>query len=359
MRALRTRRRLALPILVAAALAIGSAGSAEATFPGANGRIAFSDYITNQVYAVNPDGTGLVQLTHVPGRHAAFGASWSPDGAHVAFASNEGGPWRLRIVAADGSGVHRVAGDRAGVDDFVPTYTPDGRRLVFTRCRPDPPGGCALFSIRTNGTARRALTPYRRDVVDFLPSVSPDGRWIAFTRFGANGITVQVYVMRADGSAAHPVTPPRLEGARPDWAPDGDSITFSSDWNRLGGDIYVMKPDGANLHRLTDASVPNNNFSSGYSPDGRFITFASDRRYDDFCCSDLFMMAADGSYESRIVMRNKGVIYPAWGTAPLVHVGAAAGPAISSGRDGRAKQEHRVLCQALLRVISGRLCGGR
>jgi Tol biopolymer transport system component len=354
MRALRTRRGLALSFLLAAALTVASVDSADATFPGANGRIAFNDYITNQIYAVNPDGTGLVQLTHVSRRHTAFAPSWSPDGRHVAFASDEGGRFRLWIVAADGGGVHRVAGDRAGVNDFFPAYTPDGRRLIFTRCRPDPPGGCALFSIRTNGTGRRALTRSRRDVVDFLPSVSPDGRWIAFTRFGANGVIYQIYVMRADGSSIHAVTPPRLEGARADWAPDGQSITFSSDWNRLGGDIYVMKPDGANLHRLTEASVPNNNFSSSYSPDGRFITFASDRRYDDFCCSDLFMMAADGTYEFRIRTPNEGVIYPAWGTAPLTQTGShRAIAAVNSARRRTAD-----LCSGLPRPIR-RVCRPR
>src|SRR5215472_19084277 len=51
----------------------------------ADGRIAFTDFTTNQLYTVNPDGTGLVQLTHEPAGIAARWPSWSRDGSRILF----------------------------------------------------------------------------------------------------------------------------------------------------------------------------------------------------------------------------------------------------------------------------------
>jgi Tol biopolymer transport system component len=230
--------------------------------------------------------------------------------------------------------------------------------VIFSRCRPDPPGGCALFSVRTDGTHSRALTPYQPDVVDFLTSVSPDGRRIAFGRFGAHGIRAQVYVMRADGSNPHAITPPVLEAFSPDWAPDGQHITFSSDCCRLGGNIYVTNPDGTDIHRLTAASYPNNDFFSGYSPDGGSIAFASDRRYDNYCCSDLFVMTAAGSHEARVHISNVGVNFTAWGTAPPISARSAQSPAIRSVSPAEAGARRAAWCGALPEVLRGQeRCG--
>lgn len=335
MRAKRTPPGLWIVILIAAGLTFASAGPAGAQYPGTNGRIAFDDYITGQIYAVNPDGTGLRQLTDVGEGEFASSPAWAPDGKHIAFASNMSGRWRLWIMDDDGRHVRRVARDGRAVEDFAPTYTPDGTRLLYTRCRHEPRPGCALFSIRTDGTDRQALTPVPFDAADFNPSFSPDGSEIAFTRLFANGIIAQIHVMSPDGSGLHAVTAPSLEAFRPDWSPDGQRITFSSNCCRLPSNVYIVYPDGTGIQRLTPASYPNNDFASRYSPDGASIVFASDRRYDDFCCSDLFVMDADGSGETRIRIRNVGVNAPAWGTDPPIAGGARlAGTTTSiSGRE--------------------------
>ena len=310
-----TRRLLRLPLALAltAGLILAQAGAARATLAGRDGRIAFWDFNTGQIYAVNPDGTGLAQLTHVAQGQIAENPAWSPDGRHIAFDSNMTGAFRLWIMDANGSHAHMVAGDRPNVADLVPAYTPDGRQLVFSRCIMDH---CAIYSIRVDGSQRRALTKLR-PVTDFGASVSPDGKQIAFFRGQAHGITGQVYVMNADGSGAHAVTPPALEGTAPRWSPDGKLITFTSNSDRPGGNIYVMHPDGTGIRRLTHTSFPHNSFLSAYAPQGDRIVFASDRRYPKFCCSDLFVMRSNGTRETLVHTGLTGVLSPAWGTAPL------------------------------------------
>jgi len=235
-----------------------------------------------------------------------------------AFASNLGGDPRLYTIDRDGSHRRLVFDDRPGYVNVFPAYTPDGRRLVFQRCLPDD-GVCAIYSVGVDGRNLRALTHFKtglEEANDFWPNVAPDGR-IAFGRFGAGGITSQVYVMAADGSGAHPVTPPALTAIPGDWTPDGARILVSSNGFRLNAAIYRVRPDGSGLRRLTRPNYPNNDFLPSPSPAGDRIAFVSDRRYPDVCCGDLYLMRSDGSGLHRVPTGDlAGVGNPDWGSAP-------------------------------------------
>ena len=150
------------------------AGPAQGTFPGPNGRIAFADFNTGQLYSINPDGTGLRQLTHVAAPAVAADPDWSPDGRRIAFSSDLSGEPRLYVMDRDGSHQRLVFSELSGYADFRPQYTPGGGRLVFARCL----HVCAIYSVRVDGTDLRALTRFKEGIneaVDFDPSVSPDG----------------------------------------------------------------------------------------------------------------------------------------------------------------------------------------
>jgi Tol biopolymer transport system component len=345
-----TRRLLRLPlaIVITAALILAQAGAAHATSAGRDGRIAFWDFMTGQIYAVNPDGTALAQLTHVAQGQTAADPAWSPDGRHIAFDSDMSGPVRLWIMDANGSHPHLVAADRPHVTDMVPSYTPDGRRLVFSRCIMGD--HCAIYSIGVDGTRRRALTRLRAHA-DIQASVSPDGRQIAFTRLGARGIISQVYVMRADGSGAHAITPPALEGISPRWSPTGRLITFTSNCCRPGSNVYVTHPDGTGIRRLTRTPFPHNSFLPAYAPQGDRIVFASDRRYPDFCCNDLFVMRSNGTRETLVHTGLTGVLAPAWGTAPLAKPATGAPAILSAPSSGVLRQADGRWCRALPEVL--------
>jgi Tol biopolymer transport system component len=344
------RRLLWLPVALAltAGLILAQAGAAHATFAGRDGRIAFWDFMTGQIYAVNPDGTGLVQLTHLAQGQTAADPAWSPDGKHIAFDSNMSGRVRLWIMDGNGDHLHMVAGDRPNVADILPTYTPDGGRLVFSRCIMGD--HCAIYSIQVDGTHLRALTTLRA-VTDVLASVSPDGRRIAFTRFNANGIISQVYVMRADGSGAHALTPPALEGGGPNWSPTGKLVTFTSNCCRPGSNIYVMRPDGTGIRPLTHTPFPHNSFQSAYAPQADRIAFASDRRYPNFCCNDLFVMRSNGTRETLVHTGLTGVLSPAWGTAPLATASSGAPATINPASSTRFRRADGRWCRALPAVL--------
>jgi hypothetical protein len=98
-------RRLAILVVV---LGLGvPAGSAHAAFPGSNGKIAFQR--TADIYTVNPDGSGLTNLTGFDFNASDGGARWNADASKIAFVSRRnGGYYQIYTMNNDGSGVSQV-----------------------------------------------------------------------------------------------------------------------------------------------------------------------------------------------------------------------------------------------------------
>src|SRR5215470_14826208 len=160
-RAVAALRALAVAASLAAAGLTVTASPTVAAGPPATGRIAFWDFVTGQIYAVNPDGTGLAQLTHEPQGISAQGPDWSPDGSRILFArvNLSNGMGRIWIMNADGTGQRRLASDAPGYRDYQPRYTPDGKQIVFMRCSPND-GLCAVWIMRSDGTHRHLFFFY-------------------------------------------------------------------------------------------------------------------------------------------------------------------------------------------------------
>jgi len=315
-----------LTISIAPALAAGSqttgraAASAPAASLPADGRIAFSDYVTQQIYTINPDdGTGLAQLTHEPSGIVARWPNWSPDGSRMLFVrfNPSNGAGRIWIMNANGTGQHQLTSDAPGYRDYTPKYTPDGKRIVFTRCSPND-GLCAIWIMRADGTHRHLLVPFLTSPTEtnnFDPAVSPDGRQISFERFGFHGITSQIWVADITGRHAHPVTAPGLQAVSPAWSPDGSQIAFATNCCRAQSSVYVMRTDGTGVRKLATSKWPHNNFGPVYAPSGDQIAFSSDRRYPSVRFEDLFAMRANGGQQHLITTGKKGVVDLAWGPA--------------------------------------------
>ena len=88
-----------------------------------------------ELWVMNADGSDQRQITRLGG--ANFGPSWSPDGRHLIFSSNHtqprSGNFDLYVIALDGTGLERIT--THGAFDGFPMFSPDGRSIVWASNR--------------------------------------------------------------------------------------------------------------------------------------------------------------------------------------------------------------------------------
>jgi Tol biopolymer transport system component len=278
---------------------VGPAATTAAPARTAIGALAFDDLETGEIYTVNPDGTAFRQLTHDAPTAVSFLPSWSPDGQRIVFGRSVNGHDQLYTMAADGTDQRLVRAEPQQFNDDDAHYFPDGNRLIFSRCRPNG-AGCRLGVVRTDGTHLRFLTAARHEVYDLNATVSRDGTRIAFTRFNAAGVNGQVWVMTAAGTHRHPVTAPTYQAYRPDFAPAGNRLLFSTNCCRLGGNVWITTVNGHRVRPITHTRYPLFSGPGVFSPHAVQVAVTSNRRYPDRCCGDVFIVSIRGGPARRV-----------------------------------------------------------
>ena len=116
-----------------------------------------------------------------------------------------------------------------------------------------------------------------------------------------------IYVMDADGGNPRKLTRgPRDEWA-PSWSPDGKRITFVSQRRDDWGKIYVIDVNGENRRKLTDG--PRSEWHPSWSPDGKRIAFVC---MDESDAPDIYVMDADGGNPRKLTDNRWLDNFPSW-----------------------------------------------
>ncbi|MGH2986072.1 MAG: hypothetical protein ACRDLO_05215 [Solirubrobacterales bacterium] len=289
---MRKGRVVHFTVAVAAIALISFSDSAQAAFPGANGKLTFVHDLS--IYAMNSDGSNIVQLT----RRVASDPAFSPDGKRIAFTAGSD----IHVMNADGSGLTRLTNNQA--ENSGPSFSPDGQRIVFAS---DRDGTAEIYVMNADGSGLTRLT--NNAAPDFSPAFSPDGQRIAFQSIRIHGANPEVYAMDADGSDEVQLTAHGL-GADPSFSPDGARIAYGG----LAGtryEIFVMNSDGSGQTALTDDASPVR--SPSFSPDGARIAYS---RQFSFIDNEIFVMNSDGSGQGQIGPVAVVGSQPDWGTLP-------------------------------------------
>lgn len=259
------------------------------------GRIAFDS--EGEIFLINSDGSGLVQLTYSTLGVYNYQPALSPDGTRVAFASVQGSQAGIKIIDVDGSGLRTLTTNNF-TRDSEPAWSPDGQKIAFVRGFDPTSEGVAnltdcaparIYVTEADGVFTNLinLTP-DQNATD--PAWSPDGTRIAFAS-NLDG-NYDIYSMASDGTDVQQLTRTDEQEAEPSWSPDGKWIAYASGYvgakvtcgfmhtGRGNGDdpifphpdIYVMSDDGDNQTRLTETE---NNLEPTWSPDGLSLAFVS------------------------------------------------------------------------------------
>jgi hypothetical protein len=331
-------RRFTLSLIVTTALAVGAA-PAQATFPGANGKLAISNSarpapasdIQQSLAVVNPDGTGRSALAADQSGNGLF----SPSGRRIAFQS--GLPTgccifqpTIELISPGGTGRATVLPSEAQRE--LLGWSPDGARLLLLQTPPLRRGIQRVFSVALDGSALTQLSdgpvflpPSDDDTnlaprtADYAAAWSPGGRAIAFLRESVSptggswsnppATGDEVWVMRSDGTAEHQVT---FDGAGKlgvAWSPRGGRIAYARDevCCRSGADVWVVDPNGGHRTQLTHFATSARIAHLSWSPDGRRIAFD---RTEPGAAGAIWTMRADGSDLTRLSSGNGPIWAP-------------------------------------------------
>jgi TolB protein len=206
-------------------------GASFPSFSQSGNDICFHGQTTpRDIYAVDVYGAGVTNLTspgRVPGQPGVNGdnirCDWSPKGDVIAFTSSRDGNQEIYVINPDGTGLRRLT--TAAGSDANPAFSPKGDLIAFESNRDGTP---EIYVMRTDGSDQARLTdfsaePRPSNVSVTKPTWSPLGDRISFhRRVGLQGRRghLEVYTIDADGTNASQITfsaSPGFSGF-PSWA---------------------------------------------------------------------------------------------------------------------------------------------
>jgi TolB protein len=121
-----------------------------------------------QLHIMNADGGGQRQITGGEGRYST--PVWSPRGDLIAFTKQIGGHFLIGVVQPDGRG-ERILTE--GYHNEGPSWSPNGRVIMFFRESPGEGGGARLHTIDLTGYNERRLP---------TPAFASDPAWSPLTK---------------------------------------------------------------------------------------------------------------------------------------------------------------------------------
>jgi Tol biopolymer transport system component/DNA-binding winged helix-turn-helix (wHTH) protein len=171
---------------------------------------------------------------------------YSPDGKHIAFASDRGGAGEIWMSDADGTNLLQISnfGDlQTGNPAWAgsPAWSPDSQRIAFDYGQP---GHRDVYIVDIAGRMPRKVVTNLPDM--WLPSWSHDGKWIYF-QSGTGDRALNGSIFRCPASGGDAVS---LSGTG--WNPlesyDGETVYFSKGgWSNAALYMASLKPGGTEL----------------------------------------------------------------------------------------------------------------
>jgi Tol biopolymer transport system component len=262
--------------------------ASSAPTPAARGQdIVFSKRTSGgaAIYAIGAEGGHPQRLTTVRRVTWKCGCRsgdfddhpvWSPDGRKIAFTRGSG----VYVMNDDGGHAHRIASDPKA-EDYDFSWSPNGE-LAFVRSRPVERGFVEQILVASpDGDGSRSVTPASHRGYG-SPVWSPNGQRLAYLATiirkdigGAAGLFV---TSKAGGKAKLVASAASI--ASPSWSPDGSRIAFTAQRTRYdAADLRIVQIRNGRVSQLTRTLAYGTNvFGPRWSPDGNRILFTEAKR---------------------------------------------------------------------------------
>jgi Tol biopolymer transport system component len=311
-----------------------------------DGLIRQDDY--QGVFVVAADGSSINRLT--PQNMLALGPSWSPDSQRLVFygTSNDSdgdGLFTTRdntniyLVNRDGSGMVQLTLDPTS--DFGPDWSPDGTKIAFAARTIDTSGdevisifdNASIFVVGVDGTNLTQITVNATE--DQAPRWSPTGQHLAFVSWTADSnqdgfISVDldipgVFVIEPTGANLTRLTEPGTYAQYPAWSSDGTRIAYvvrqDSDGDGAfslndAGYLFVIDYAGNVRAQLTDDTAGT--LLPSWKPDGQLIAFHSWRDVNEDGVINfpdtpsIYTITVDGATRTQITDSAYADFNPVW-----------------------------------------------
>ncbi|HET8646737.1 MAG TPA: hypothetical protein VFO85_14680 [Vicinamibacteria bacterium] len=221
----------------------------------------------NQDLYVAPAGGGVERrLTDHPGTDAL--PRWTRDGASILFGSDRLGNWQLYAVSPQGGKPRRLREN--AWREWQLDASPDGGALAFLSNKEGPE---YLFTMDVRSGAERVLARHGRNSILGNPTWSPDGRRIVFSSNWKVGHAI--YLVNADGTGEQRLSAYRKGGCEPRFSPDGRKVLYVSRGYLSKNASRLLERDLETGEEKVLVDWPALNYNPVYAPDGSEVAFTS------------------------------------------------------------------------------------
>jgi eukaryotic-like serine/threonine-protein kinase len=235
--------------------------------------IFVSSLITRQLLKTSAKGPDWSRATHTQlTDHSGieFFPSLSPDGKTFVYATRQEGNYDLFSQRVGGKNPTNLTKDSQH-DDTEPSFSPDGEHIAF-RSEREPAG---LYVMEATGENARRVCD-----MGFHPAWSPDGKEIVFSTAGRelpdvrNTLPSSLWIVNLASSEKRLLS--KDDAMQPQWSPHNKRIAYWFNPINAGRrDIATVPVAGGPPVVVTKDGVSN--WNPVWSPDGRYLYFASDR----------------------------------------------------------------------------------